>query len=355
MSNEILNNNIFKLTDICKPNSNKNTIISGLSIKMALTLLLNAAEGESKNELETFLGKSRQELNDEALKILAECGEDLKLANSCWIANPNKINKEYKEKIKKFLNAEISVENFKSTLTVDKINTWVNDNTNGLIPTVISLDNIEYATSVLINTLYFKAQWENPFSESLTKSGIFYGKDKTSDIQMMKTTTKTYFENEKIRGFNLYYENNPYEFIAVLPNEEGEFKIEELDLNNLTPKEGNYKVNVNFPRLDIQFGCELEDVIKLLGINAPFVKANDFLSMLSIPQVISKIIHKTKFKLDEKGTEAAAATVIAMDRCIAMMEEPLIEINLNFNRPFAFIIRHRVTSELLFVGKINNL
>ncbi len=353
MDNSKLNDNLFKLVDMCQTNNDGNTIISGISIKMALALLLNGADGQSKDELVSFLGKDRNVLNEETKSLLQECGENLKLANAFWFASPNKINEEYRQIIKNYQNAEINVDDFSSKETLNKINNWVNTNTNGLIKNV--LNKIDDCTSVLINTLYFNAQWTSPFSEYLTHNETFYGTEKNNDVQMMKTTTKKYFENEYAKGFNLYYENLPYEFIAILPNEKGDFKIEQLDINNLNSKEGNYKVNVDFPRLNIEYSTQLEKILPSMGIIAPFTQYNDFVSMLSIPQIVSQIIHKTNFKLDEKGTEAAAATVILMSRGIARPLDNPIEINLTYNRPFAFIIRHTKTKDLLFVGKINNL
>lgn len=354
MNNEIFNNNIFKLMDICKPNNNKNIIISGLSIKMALAMLLNGSEGNSKKELIAFLGKNKEELNIEISKILIECGESLKLANSFWIAKPNQINEKYRQVIKKYQAAEIYLEDFRSSEIVDIINNWATVNTNGLIKEIIE-NEISTATALLINTLYFKAQWKKSFDEYLTHKDIFYGIDESNNVQMMKTITKTYFENEHAEGFSISYKDTPYEFIAVLPKKEGIFKIEELDLNNFCAKTGNYNVNVDFPKLNIEFGTELKKILQLMGLQAPFVNSDDFKLMLSIPQNVDKIIHKTNFKLDEKGTEAAAATIVEMKRGMTIQSEMPIEINLIFNRPFAFIIRNITTHELLFVGKINNL
>lgn len=354
MKNENFNNNLFKIMDICEPNDNKNIIISGTSIKFAFTMLLNGADGESKRELETFLGENVKELNSETEKILEECGDSLKLANSYWIAGPNQVNEGYREIIKQYQNAEIKVEDFQLPETLEKINNWIDTNTNGLIQKL--LDELPPdLISMLINTLYFKAQWEKPFSEYLTHEDMFFGTEKSSSVQMMKTSTNAYLENEYVKGFGLHYENTPYEFIGILPNKEGDFKLEELDLNNLYHKNENYNVNVNFPKLDVAFEVQLKDVLKQIGLDAPFSNGKDFISMLSIPQVVSKIIHKTNFKLDEKGTEAAAATVIMMVRGMAIEKEKPIEVNLIFNRPFAFMIRHTQTHELLFIGKINNL
>ena len=353
MNNEKFNNNIFKLIDISKPNADRNIIMSGLSIKMAFAMLLNGAEGRSKEELIEFLGESREELNLETKRILDECGEDLKLADVFWVKEPNQINESYRQLINQYQKAEIKVDDFNLPQITEKINQWVSDNTKGLINNVI--DDVSSLESILINALYFKAQWAEPFSEYSIYDKEFRGRDKTTTVKMMRKATRVYLENEYAKGFGLYYENGPYEFIAVLPNTEGEFKIEDLDLNHFNYKEGNYSVNLEFPKLDVEFGTELQDVLGYLGLNAPFENSNDFVSMLSFPQKVSKIIHKTKFKLDENGTEAAAVTAVEMVRCAAFIPETPIVIDLVFDRPFAFMIRHIETKELLFVGKIYNL
>ena len=172
----------------------------------------------------------------------------------------------------------------------------------------------------------------------------------------MEKYTESYVENEYAKGFKMLYKDLPYEFIALLPNKEADFNIEDLDIDNLDIKEGKYIVDAFLPKLNISYETLLKDVLPKLGVIAPFENDSDFLNMLSRPQRVFQIIHKNSFKLDEKGTQAAASTVIEMRLASALRntEEP-IRIKLEFNRPFAFVIRHKVTKDLLFVGKINNL
>ena len=353
--NKELNNNLLRLTDTTEPNVNNNTIISGLSIKMALVMLLNGSEGESKEELLRFLGNiTVEELNQETKSALEECGESLKLANTFWFHKPYIAKEEFKQIIKEYQNADAQTDDFDDPSSLDKVNNWVKENTNGFIEKVLEkLDSS--TTSMLINTLYFKAQWSKPFPEYNTKDDTFHGLDRTSTIKMMANNTSSYYENQFAKGFGLTYEESPYEFIGVLPNNEGEFNISDLDLNNFLKQNGNYRVNLEFPKLDIEYSTQLEHVLPQLGLRAPFNNPQDFNKMLNISQLVQQIIHKTNFKLDEKGTEAAAATVVMMTRGMAPNFDIPTEINLRFDRPFAFMIRHRITNELLFIGKINNL
>ena len=353
--NETLNNNLYKIVDLCKAANKKNVIVSGLSIKIALSMLLNGATGDSEKELIAFLGQNRDKLNLDCKNALNECGENLKMANAFWFREPNVANPAYAQIIKEFQDAEIHVDNFNNPQTVGKINGWVGDKTNGLIKEVIN--NLIEVTSLLINTLYFKAQWSKPMSEHLTHDDLFHGIEGDSSIKMMKADSKEYFENGASKGFCLHYENSPYEFIAVLPNNEGDFKISDLDLNHFNEVSGNYEVDADFPKLDIDFDIELKSILELVGLKSPFLDNHcfDFVSMLNSPQYVSSVIHKTKFKLDEKGTEAAAATVVMMGRGISVPIAEPTRIKLVFNRPFAFMIRHKLTKDLLFLGKIDNL
>ena len=352
MNNQIFNNNIYKIVDSCKPNTDGNTIISGVSIKMALSMLLNGALNKSESELSSFLGKSVEEINKETKDLIDSCGDYLKLANAFWFNIPNEINESFESVIKEYQNAHIYVDDFSSPLTLNKINNWVKDNTKGLIENVL---DILTGQSVLINTLYFKANWDEAFPDYLTKNELFNGLDNKSEVQMMHNTVSNYFENDYAKGVSLTYSSCPYQFIAVLPNKEGEFNIEQLDLNNFNQKGGEYSVDLSFPKLDIDFKTNIEEILPLLGVKAPFENASDFTKMLSIPQMVSQIIHKTKLKLDENGTEAAAVTAVTLREMACFVEEEPIKINLVFNRPFAFIIKNYQTNDLLFVGKINNL
>ena len=347
-------NNIFKLIDRCNPNSDNNTIVSGLSIKIALTMLLNGAEGESKNQLTSFLSKDIAELNEDSKKMLAECGEHLKLANSFWFGDKYHAKEEFKQLIKLYQDAEIFTEDFNAPQTLEKLNNWVSEKTENLIPQVLDkLDNT--TTSLLINTLYFKDQWSNPISEYSTKDALFHGLDMENTVKMMEPTSKLYYENSKVKGFGLTYADSPYVFIGILPNEEGPINLESLDLNNLKLENGKYDVRAKFPRLDLEFETKLKSILQEMGLVAPFSNGFDFNKILDIPQTVDEIIHKTKFKLDEKGTEAAAATVVMMTRGMASIPVQLPIINLEFNRPFVFMIKHTLSNETLFVGKINNL
>lgn len=354
--NDVLNNNLYKIIDLSEAAGKKNVIISGLSLKIAFAMLLNGSTGECEKELIAFLGQNRDKLNIDTQNALKECGENLKMANAFWFNIPNKVNPNYAQIIKEFQDAEIQVDDFDDPKTLEKINGWVSERTNELIPELLA--KLDSSTiSLLINTLYFKAQWSNPMSELSTHDDVFHGLDGDTTIKMMKAASKQYFENSVAKGFSLYYENSPYEFIAVLPNNEGDFKISDLDLNHFDRVTGNYAVDADFPKLDLEFDINLANLLKGNIIPAPFDPAHSFelASMLNGPQYVTDVIHKTKFKLDEKGTEAAAATVIIMARSASMNPVEPTRIKLTFNRPFAFMIRHKLTKDLLFVGKITDL
>ena len=350
--NNTFNENIYNIIETSKNNNHNNIIISGLSIKFAFAMLLNAADGKSKEELIKFLGNNENELNNKTLNYIQNNQENLKIANSFWFSSPNTIKKDFENTIKRYQNADIFVEDFSKSEVVNKVNNWISINTNNLINNII--DNLRGATSLLINTLYFKDEWSKPLDINFTKKDIFNGTKKRNTIDMMKAYSDEYFENDYAKGFSLNYKNSPYKFIAILPNEEGKFDIRKLDLNNFNCKDGKYSVIANFPKLNIDYKTELSDNLKKLHLKSLFKNKNDFNKMLDIPQKVDEIIHKTKFKLDENGTEAAAATIIGMKFGAAYIEEKT-EIKLNFNRPFAFMIKDEINNEILFIGKINNL
>ena len=348
IENNVFNNNMLKLMGY--ENNSKNVIISPLSIKIALGMLLNGCVGKSKEELESLLGVNAELLNQEIKRIIESSGDEVKYANVLWFDYPNKEKEEFRRILEEYYKSEIRVDDFSKPNMVDTINNWVSEHTNKLIKEVLKMLS---SKSLLINTLYFKAAWSNPISEYSTYDDVFHGINGDKTVKMMRPYSSSYFENDYAKGFSLYYDECPYQFVAILPNKEGNFKIEDLDLNSFHIMDGDYAVEAVFPRLDVDFDTDLVNSFKKMNIISLFQNQNDLINMLETPQIVDRIIHMTKLKLDENGTEAAAATVI-MTREGASFHVPT-RVVLKFDRPFAFMINNYRTNEILFIGKIVDL
>ena len=165
-----------------------------------------------------------------------------------------------------------------------------------------------------------------------------------------------YYENDKATAFGKAYYNG-FEFIGILPKEEGEFSILDLDLEGLLKSEDtSYQVNARMPKLNFETSAEMvEDLLKSQGVTIPFDISRACFDKIVKDQTlyVDTILQKCKIELDENGTKAAAVTAMMMRANGIAVEKKVKEVNLN--RPFAFLIYDTVNDEILFVGKVREL
>jgi len=108
------------------------------------------------------------------------------------------------------------------------------------------------------------------------------------------------------------------------------------------------KVTLSFPKFKLEYETSLPDILKELGLNRAFTPQAQFSKISEVPLFISNVIHKTVLEVDEKGTEAAAATVVEMSRCLAVHHETIHEMNVN--HPFFIVLRDATSNLVLFTG-----
>lgn len=354
----------------------KNYMFSPFSIKSALALAANGADGKTKNEILSAL-----EINDidgfnNLSKTLIESYSQtdalkLNIANSIWI-NSDKTTQKFKDEFKKIATEyyKSEVKNVDNANAVDEINLWVNKKTNGKIPQIVnSADDFE---AMLINAIYFKAAWKNVFNKSATKPDKFISADgKETKIDFMNQTG--WFEFAKTNTAQII--NLPYKNRTDKISDKGEYVGTEVydnlnismyliapDVNigdiNVASElkkaiadkkfESTY-VSLGMPKFKIEYSENLSDTLKKIGIktafegnSAQFQKMFDFGNMH-----FSDILHKTFIEVDENGTEAAAVTAIALEK-LSLPPKPL---NVKFDKPFYFAICDNLSGEILFMGR----
>ena len=236
--------------------------------------------------------------------------------------------------------------------TVGKINKWCSDKTHELIPEIInSTENIE---SVLINALYFKANWLEEFYEGATKKEIFKGSKGDVEVDMMHSTESTYLENEHAIGFIKHYFDG-YAFVGILPKNEGAFNLADLDLEGLiNSKTYEYDVNIGLPKFKVEYETSLVSALQQFGVKDAFIPKVANFEGIAKDLFITDIIHKTYISVDEIGTEAAAVTAITMDNAAFAPEQKQVK-DVILDRPFAFAIIKTDNNNILFSGKITNI
>lgn len=330
--------------------ADKNYMFSPLSVKMALALAANGAEGDTKNEILNTLGvKNLDEFNtlsDDLIKRYSQTDIlSLNIANSIWI-NKDKTTQNFSKNFKniatEYYNADVKTVDNKNA--VGEINSLVKDKTKGKIPQII--DNADNFWAMLINAIYFKGAWENEFSTSLTKPDEFTNADgtKTQTDFMNKTSWIPYAETKSAKIIELPYKNRVDKFSDSGINAERELDTAITD--------ENFKrtyTKLSMPKFKIEYSECLNDMLKNIGIKTAFdTKTARFEKMFDSGNMwFTDTIHKTFISVDEKGTEAAAVTAIGMAGA-SLPPEP---IELKFNKPFYFAIRDNTSGEILFMGR----
>ena len=361
-SNNDFGFDIFKA--LHKKHLKDNLFISPFSISAALSMTVNGAKGETYDEMIRTLkynGWDLDELNNayKAYHDIVPFLDDkvkLSIANSIWYKNGFQVLPEFIDVNKKYYNSEVYGRDFSKPSTKDEINGWVEDKTEGKIKDI--LDQIPgNAVMFLINAIYFKGEWMYQFDEKKTNKQDFILEDGNRvKVDMMDggELTIPYFENDIFQMIDLPYGDSIFSMSILLPirNNKVDDIIANLDISswndyikNLTP----LKMPVQIPRFKIEFKDSLKNVLIDLGMYKAFDPAQaDFTKIYKSGGIwIDDVIHQSFVEVDEKGTEAAAATVV-------IIEKSSIGKYFFANRPFVFVIRDNSTNSVLFIGKMMN-
>ena len=354
--------NSVKMTDLLSAEaSGKNIMFSPTSLNFALGMIAEGAKGETKEILDDYLGTNdfaayAKEYLD---KIKAYNTEDesygyqskVKIADAVWVDNGLTLQEKFKNTVSDSFGAEVEAVDFSAAeKTCDVINSWCDKNTEGLIPKIITPDLINDNTGLcLTNSLYFESGWSGePWKVSDTEES-FGKKEKT---KYMTCTGDRYYENDKATAFGRDYANG-LSFIGILPNDEGDFNLEDLDIGGLLKSNPEYdEVDCKMPKLNFETSTVLNDMLSSLGLDNLFSSNADFSGIADQNVNVDTILQKTKLELDENGTKAAAVTAVTMECMSAAVEkEPIIK-TVELTRPFAFLIYDRSNDEILFIGKV---
>ena len=357
--------NSVKMADMLSAEaSGKNIMFSPTSLNFALGMIAEGAKGETKEILDDYLGTNdfaayAKEYLD---KIKAYNTEDesygyqskVKIADAVWVDNGLTLQEKFKNTVSDSFGAEVEAVDFSAAeKTCDVINSWCDKNTEGLIPKIITPDLINDNTGLcLTNSLYFESGWSGePWNVSDTEES-FGEKEKT---KYMTCTGDRYYENDKATAFGRDYANG-LSFIGILPNDEGDFNLEDLDIGGLLKSNPEYdEVDCKMPKLNFETSTVLNDMLSSLGLDNLFSSNADFSGIADQNVNVDTILQKTKLELDENGTKAAAVTAVTMECMSAPVEnEPIIK-TVELTRPFAFLIYDRSNDEILFIGKVTSI
>jgi len=344
---------------------NANIFISPSSIAMALSMVYNGAQGETKTAMEKTLhaqGIDMTMLNQEN-KRLSESLQNpdpkvtLSIANSLWIRQGKIIEKAFINEMKKSYNAEISTLDFNDSQSANTINAWVKNETRGKISQIVSSPISPEMMLYLINAIYFKGSWTTAFDKTLTEDRDFTP-NKNEAIKhpfMRRHDDFLYAETESTQSVILPYgANERLEMVIFLPKDLQEFitNLNKDTWNDWMKKYKKTEGTVLLPKFTMEYEKELKPLLVQLGMGIAFQDAANF-NGIGTQLKISAVKHKTYVDVNEEGTEAAAVTSIGMAVPAFNPEEKKI-FYMEINHPFFFAIRDSQTQEIVFMGVVQN-
>lgn len=350
-----------------------NLLISPLSIRVAFGLLQAGARGETETEIYDVLryGLDQDALHPAFNRLDLELAArnwpgdedydpvELHVANAFWGQTGYAWKAEYLDTIARQYGAGVETLDFQNEPEASRlfINEWVEERTRDRIEDLLPEGSIRTNTAaVLTNALYFKAPWALPFDEGLTARAEFttLASEAVQADMMSQSEEFAYTSGEGFEALEMTYHLDELSMVFVLPDEgtfeafEASFDQARLDevLDGLAPSYGK----VAIPKFEYESGFLLGDALRSMGMTTAFASA-DLSGMLDGGGLfIDEVFHKTFIAVDEKGTEAAAATAIVVGETSA----PTVEFDFVADRPFLFLIRDRVTGAVLFFGRLTD-
>lgn len=343
----------------------KNYMLSPLSISVAFAMLANGAQGETQRQILDVLGIENLNEYNTFIAYLTESYSKtdfltLNLSDSIWLnteyAGDVTFAKDFTDTLAEYYSAESGTVTYTDALS--RINAWVAEKTQNRITEII--DDPEFLCC-LLNAIYFRASWQNPFNKDSTAKDTFFSRDGSRpEIDFMNTV-----------GTYGYYSDNRGTQVAELPYlsydedskissgldismyiilSEGRVYPEYL-LDNISLTEA--EVTLSIPKFETEYEVKLNGILQEMGMEDVFdVGKADiracFNNLGNNTPYVSDAIHKTFISVDEKGTEAAAVTAILVKETAS---GSLQKVNFKADRPFTYVIRDNSNGEILFMGE----
>ncbi len=344
----------------------KNTLISPVSVLYALAVAANGAKGETREQMEEVLGMPIPELNAYLKAYMNALPQSTKaklsIANSVWFTDDERfaVERDFLQTNADYYGADIYKAAFDDG-TLKAINTWVKDNTDGMIENILDEISPE-AVMYLINAMAFDAEWQDIYFETQINDGVFVNENgEEQNVKMMRSEEHYYLEDDNATGFMKHYANSKYAFAALLPQEG--ISVEEYvagltgeGLASMLEGDRWATVYAAMPKFESEYSIEMSGILSSMGMTDAFDQREADFSGLGSSTAgnifISRVIHKAFISVDERGTKAGAATVVDMAPGAAPVEE-IKEVTLD--RPFVYMIIDCEANLPLFMGTMKSV
>jgi len=357
----------FYAKEAAKPG---NIFFSPYSMYTAFAMAYEGAKGATGKEIASVfsfqpaadLRGSLEALNRDLAAATREA--QFKQANSFWAQDGYKFLPAYLKTLRSAYKAEARQADFKNKTEEARtmINGWTEGQTSGRIKNLFPPGGLDAMSRlVLVNAVYFKGKWVKTFNKELTFDGDFTRSDgspvKARMMAAPEPAPGLYFEDEELQALRLPYKGG-LSMLVLLPRKGGkglagvESGLSEKRLQAVRTGLAEQKVKVFFPRFTFSAGYNLNGALAALGMPTAFTDAADFSGMDGTKNLyIQKAFHKAFVEVNEEGTEAAAATGIAM----GLKSMPMFDVAVfRADRPFLFLIEDPKTGLILFLGRVED-
>ena len=357
----------------------ENAVYSPANLYLALCMLAETAEGQSRGQLLALLGladagEARGAANSLYRALYRDgAAEKTLLANSIWLNE----NVGFHQDVIDTLANDYYASTFRAAMgkeSTDKaIAAWIDANTNGLLADVAAALKTDPETLImLVSTLYFKATWSDQFNAADTAEGVFTsagGKEQKVDF-MHSSGNGTYYRGDHFTVAPLHFLNGTSMWF-LLPDEG--YSVQDALLKTGSPftgfdadpsaelatvfgaviaNEGRAEIHWSVPKFDVGSDFDLIPSLKTLGVTDVFTDDADFSPLTDLAAKVATVKHAARVTVDEEGCEAAAFTAVGIN--LTSLPVPLPAIEMNLNRPFGFLVTG-ADGLPLFVSVVNTM
>jgi len=378
IKSQVQGNNTFSMDLYNRLRGTKgNLVVSPFNVTGTMAMAYAGASGVTQSQIQSVMHYLSQNVN--LYEVFAFLNKKLTapyyqgpnetrlfIANSVWLQRDLKLSPTYVDIVNKYFQAGLKQVDFMRNPEAARtnINNWVRERTQGRIPNLVAQGDLDASSRmVLVSALFMKAVWKQAFDPSLTKTGVFF-KDAIHSVscQMMTGTAEfPYAELNNLQAIELPYRSSfkdepEFSMIILLPigtydvtPVESILSATNLDtiLNNLQPKQ----VICTIPKFAFSSAFRLDPIFQQMGMSVPFSSYADFSGITGTKDLaLGSILHKTYISVDEKGTEAIAATAVSINLTSAQPTETATIFKAD--HPFIFVIVDRSTRSIIFVGRV---
>nr|AGF93411.1 serpin 1 precursor [uncultured organism] len=368
--NDLVNGNNQFVFDLYRKISGEegNLFYSPYSISLALAMTYAGARGETEKQISDVLNfdLAQNDLHTAFNALDQNLGSKekpenfkLNIANAFWGQENYHFEENYLDTLALNYGAGLGLLNFEKDTEKSRriINEWVENKTENKIEDLLPKGAIKPSTrAVLTNAIYFLAKWQNPFPESNTKDGDFtlLNGEEIQVPLMFQTSNFRYVEGESYKAVELPYNVQDMSMMVILP-EKGHFSgfektLSDQKLESIIKNMESREVDLTMPKFEFEKSLNLSKILIDMGMPVAFGGRANFSGMTGDRSLfIDEILHKAFVSVDEKGTEAAAATAVVMTETSVV---PTVEMSID--SPFIFLIRDNETDTILFFGRVLN-